>query len=318
MTARGIRNNNPGNIEYGAFARKLGATGSDGRFAIFPDAATGIRAIVALQRSYEHQGLRSAAARIGKWAPSSENNTAAYAKRVADGMGIDPNTPFSIDDPQKASAFVKAMIGVENGKQPYGPEVIDAAVGSAGTALPTSQMAGGIDASSPDYWRPETASQAASWESGAKPATTDASDPIAYALAAPIPQDSASAPRQPMQVGPVSDKALSRGLFGLANRSRLGPVQNAASGLSGLSGLFGLNPRNIGSAAPIGGTPTDAGVRTMAEGAGYATSAATPDGYTAPTFDKRLGGSTYAYKYDPVTKKGTYINEFGRLIHYGG
>ena len=45
---RGQRNHNPGNIEYGQFAKDHGATGSDGRFAIFPDAATGYKALDAL------------------------------------------------------------------------------------------------------------------------------------------------------------------------------------------------------------------------------------------------------------------------------
>ena len=41
---RADRNNNPGNIEYGEFAKSQGATGSDGRFAIFPDREAGFKA----------------------------------------------------------------------------------------------------------------------------------------------------------------------------------------------------------------------------------------------------------------------------------
>ena len=52
---RGIRNNNPGNIEYGDWARRHGATGSDGRFAIFESPEQGIAAMVALQEVYENQ-----------------------------------------------------------------------------------------------------------------------------------------------------------------------------------------------------------------------------------------------------------------------
>jgi hypothetical protein len=52
---RGLRNNNPGNIEFGSFAKKYGATGSDGRFAIFPTMVDGIRAIAELLIVYSVQ-----------------------------------------------------------------------------------------------------------------------------------------------------------------------------------------------------------------------------------------------------------------------
>lgn len=41
---RGAKNNNPGNLKYDEFAINHGATGSDGKFAVFPDIATGIQA----------------------------------------------------------------------------------------------------------------------------------------------------------------------------------------------------------------------------------------------------------------------------------
>ncbi len=41
--SRSWRNNNPGNIEYGPFARSMGATGTDGRFAKFPSYEAGRR-----------------------------------------------------------------------------------------------------------------------------------------------------------------------------------------------------------------------------------------------------------------------------------
>lgn len=50
---RGFRNNNPGNIEFGPFARQAGAVGSDGRFAVFPDMNAGKHAMVRLLRSWQ-------------------------------------------------------------------------------------------------------------------------------------------------------------------------------------------------------------------------------------------------------------------------
>lgn len=127
---RGVRNNNPGNIEYGSFTRSHGATASDGRFAKFDSPEQGIAAIIDLQRSYEdNYGLKTVAQRINRWAPAGGgdgNNPSAYAAAVARAMGISPTQPFSIRDPEMAQKFVAAMIQVENGRQPYTPQQIAA------------------------------------------------------------------------------------------------------------------------------------------------------------------------------------------------
>ena len=78
---RAQRNNNPGNMEYGDFAKRHGATGTDGRFAIFPDAGTGRAALDALLASPAYAGL-STDQIIQKYAPSTENDTGAYIAAV--------------------------------------------------------------------------------------------------------------------------------------------------------------------------------------------------------------------------------------------
>jgi hypothetical protein len=88
---RGMRNNNPGNIEYGPFAKKNGATGSDGRFAIFPTMEAGQAAQRALLGGYLSSGANTVSKAISKWAPGSENNTAAYVAAVAKQMGVGPD-----------------------------------------------------------------------------------------------------------------------------------------------------------------------------------------------------------------------------------
>ena len=55
--SRAWRNNNPGNLEYGKFARGNGAIGTDGRFAIFPDTATGFNAMANLLSTSAYQNL---------------------------------------------------------------------------------------------------------------------------------------------------------------------------------------------------------------------------------------------------------------------
>ena len=73
---RAWRNNNPGNIEAGSRANSLGAIGSDGRFAIFPDEATGEAALEAELNSSRYSSLTIDRA-IEKRTPSKEkgNNT---------------------------------------------------------------------------------------------------------------------------------------------------------------------------------------------------------------------------------------------------
>lgn len=88
---RGIRNNNPGNIMAGSFASKHGAIGSDGRFAIFRSMEEGKNAESSLLTSYLQSGDNTIQKVISKWAPSSENNTAAYVASVSKDMHMGPN-----------------------------------------------------------------------------------------------------------------------------------------------------------------------------------------------------------------------------------
>ena len=77
---RAQRNNNPGDIEYGNFAAHHGATGSDGRFAIFPDAATGFTALrELLMQDYAGMTLKAA---LNRFAPPVENDTGRYLSNI--------------------------------------------------------------------------------------------------------------------------------------------------------------------------------------------------------------------------------------------
>lgn len=116
---RGIRNNNPGNIEYGSFAKGLGAKKSDGRFAVFDSPEQGIEAMKELLKRYQSRGLDTVGDMIRRWSPSSDgNNSEAYAKRVADAMGIGVDEPFMFQG-DIANTMIHAMIEVENGQNPY-------------------------------------------------------------------------------------------------------------------------------------------------------------------------------------------------------
>lgn len=84
---RNWRNNNPGNIEFGNYARSMGAIGTDGRFAVFPTYAMGKRAKEALIfEGANYRGITLEQA-IARYAPPSENNTAWYTRTVLAAVG---------------------------------------------------------------------------------------------------------------------------------------------------------------------------------------------------------------------------------------
>jgi hypothetical protein len=112
---RSWRNNNPGNIEYGPFAKSMGAAGSDGRFATFADAKAGRKAqekLIFETDAYKNKPLTDA---ISKYAPAGENNTAAYQKRVLDSVG-GKNLPMSQYTPDQRRKILDAMGKVEGGR----------------------------------------------------------------------------------------------------------------------------------------------------------------------------------------------------------
>ena len=128
---RNLRNNNPGNIEYGDFAKKHGATGSDGRFAIFPTLQAGQDAQASLLMGYMAQGNNTISKIVSKWAPGSENNTGAYIADVSNKTGIDAN---SVLDTAQLGKVRQAMADHEG---MVGARASASAGGSGGTNVET-------------------------------------------------------------------------------------------------------------------------------------------------------------------------------------
>ncbi|WP_242501251.1 structural protein [Komagataeibacter xylinus] len=113
---RGIRNNNPGNLD---FAHQPGAhleTGvSNPRFAAFPTMADGIRALREQLLRYGQRGLTTVAAIISVYAPASENATGAYIDLLCSRMGVQPGTTLDLNDPQTMRQMIDAITLMENG-----------------------------------------------------------------------------------------------------------------------------------------------------------------------------------------------------------
>lgn len=97
---------------YGAFARSQGAIGSDGRFAVFPDRATGYRAMGGLvfNGKYADLSLKDA---IARYAPPHENNSLAYARAVASKVGVSLATKMRDVPMELRGVLTQAMAGVE-------------------------------------------------------------------------------------------------------------------------------------------------------------------------------------------------------------
>lgn len=122
---RGIRNNNPGNIEFNPANNWRGQTGSDGRYATFSDPIWGIRALAKLLQNYQNRyGLNTIHEIISRWAPPNENDTVSYIKSVSRTTGIKSGALINLSDKGTLLSLVKAIIKHENGQQPYSPEVI--------------------------------------------------------------------------------------------------------------------------------------------------------------------------------------------------
>ncbi|HHB7454495.1 hypothetical protein PAG51_19855 [Klebsiella pneumoniae] len=138
---RGIRNNNPGNLEASSSNPWVGQTGSDGRFAKFETPEHGIRALGRNLISYQRQGIDTVGEIINRWAPPSDNNdTAAYIKAVCAQLGVTANQPLDASNPDTLQALCAAIIKHENGTQPYSPDQLSTGVSAALglSQLPTS------------------------------------------------------------------------------------------------------------------------------------------------------------------------------------
>ena len=114
--SRTWRNNNPGNMESrGGFASRLGAIGSAGGFAVFPDYATGRAAFSALLHGKRYIGLSIAKA-IERYAPPEGNDTAGYIRLVARFSGLSTDRKLADLTPVEFESLLDAMERVEGWK----------------------------------------------------------------------------------------------------------------------------------------------------------------------------------------------------------
>jgi len=125
MPTKGVRLNNPGNIEQGQKWQGLSDVQADPRFCSFTDAEYGIRALCKILITYQVKyKLNTIEGMITRWAPAHENPTAAYISNVAKWSGFGAKVALNLKNRETLAKLAKAIIRQENGVQPYSDDII--------------------------------------------------------------------------------------------------------------------------------------------------------------------------------------------------
>lgn len=100
VQSRAWRNRNPGNLRPPSKWRPAGLVGRDerpgGPFCIFGTERDGWEALARRIVQLHREGSRTPRAIIARWAPPTENNTAAYIAGVARQLGVEPDDPVDV------------------------------------------------------------------------------------------------------------------------------------------------------------------------------------------------------------------------------
>jgi len=124
---RGVRNANPGNIDFNPRNAWVGQLGleqgvTNPRFARFDSPENGIRALGKLLINYRGKdglpgvggaGIDTVRETVSRWAPGNENNTEAYIAAVTSKLGVKANDVINIKDVRTLRVFVGAIIAHE-------------------------------------------------------------------------------------------------------------------------------------------------------------------------------------------------------------
>ncbi|MGJ7326290.1 hypothetical protein [Morganella morganii] len=117
--ARGVRNNNPGNIRKSKNVW-VGQTGNDGAFVTFATPAHGIRATGRNLLSYARQGYVTPEQIITRWAPpEDDNDTEGYIKFVSEYLNVPRDTRLDLTDLNTLTRLSMAIMIKENGQSEF-------------------------------------------------------------------------------------------------------------------------------------------------------------------------------------------------------
>ncbi|EPC7542060.1 hypothetical protein ACR2Y1_000081 [Morganella morganii] len=117
--ARGVRNNNLGNIRKSKDVW-VGQTGNDGAFVTFATPAHGIRATGRNLLSYARQGYVTPEQIITRWAPpEDDNDTEGYIKFVSEYLNVPRDTRLDLTDLNTLTRLSMAIMIKENGQSEF-------------------------------------------------------------------------------------------------------------------------------------------------------------------------------------------------------
>lgn len=133
---RGEALNNPGNIEHGPQVWEgQSADQPDQKLVKFATPADGLRAIIKTLETYQRKGITTIAGAVTRWAPPSENDTAAYIADECAHCSASPGSPFM----RMLLPFIRGLITHEQGRCIYSDAQIQAAIDLAkGPTVATS------------------------------------------------------------------------------------------------------------------------------------------------------------------------------------
>lgn len=138
MTDRGIRNNNPGNIDRGTVVWQGQADdqSSDPRFIVFKTPQYGIRALAKVLLTYQnHDGCKTLRQIQGRYAPDgSENNGPAYLTALCAATGFGPDDEIDLDTVATMTPTINAFIAHECSGYVYPAAVVAEGIRMAGVA----------------------------------------------------------------------------------------------------------------------------------------------------------------------------------------
>lgn len=140
---RGIRNNNPGNLNFAGQAGAVKEGGPNGRFAVFSSMSEGIAALYRQLQLYMKRGVNTVSGIVKKYAPAADgNNVAGYISALTRQLGVSADQKLDSGNLQQMISLMNGIITHENGKGYITPQQIAASLPRPGAQL-SAQTYGG-------------------------------------------------------------------------------------------------------------------------------------------------------------------------------
>jgi len=117
MTSRSARNHNPGNIRYGPFTERRGATKDEANYSVFETDAKGLATLLELIASPNYINL-TIYNFFMKYAPATDSNQPVkYGKFVSSKIGVSTSIPVKQLDPYQLLVMASAITAYEGWKR---------------------------------------------------------------------------------------------------------------------------------------------------------------------------------------------------------